>query len=156
MAKRYVKKNKVKLSREQQRQRAAARMAKKRAEDPAYCANEASKMAQKRVNPSYRKKEAVVKAKKRRNTSYRNEENKRNKKRKKIARKTTQYRKAADPKGYINNKIIQLISNWKDCEAGLGDLHYHNNRGQHYLGKMLHAVEFVVQLGLRPNFNPSG
>ena len=43
MAKRYVKKNKVKLSREQQRQRDAARKAKKRAEDPAYRANEATK-----------------------------------------------------------------------------------------------------------------
>ena len=46
MAKLYVKKNKAKLSREQQRQRDAAHKAKKRAEDPGYRANEAAKKAQ--------------------------------------------------------------------------------------------------------------
>ena len=123
MSKRYVKKNKPKLSLEQQRQRAAARMAKKRAEDPAYRANEASKMAQKM-------------ALKRANPSFRDKENKRNNKRMKTANKTKRQRKAANPKGYINNEIIQLITHWKDCEAGSGDLRHRNDKGQHYLGKM--------------------
>ena len=60
MAKRYVKKNKVKLSREQQRQRDAARKAKKMAEDPAYRANEAAKKAHKRLeDPAYLANEAA-------------------------------------------------------------------------------------------------
>ena len=48
-------------------------MAKKRA------ANEAAKMAQKRVELSYRKKEAMTRAKKRLNAAYKDEENKRKK-----------------------------------------------------------------------------
>ena len=137
MAKRYMKKNKVKLSREQQRQRAAARMAKKRAEDLAYRAKEASKMAQKRAeDPAYRANEAAKKALKRANPSYRDEENKRNNKRKKTAKKTKRQRKAANPKGYINNETVQLITNWEECEAGSGDLRHRNDKGQHYLGKM--------------------
>ena len=139
MAKRYVKKNKPKLSREQQRQRAAARMAKKRAEEPAYRANEqrqrdaAGKAKKRAEDPAYRAneaaKDAASKAQKRQNTTYKDEENKRNNKRKKTARKTKRQRKAANPKGYINNEIIQLITHWKDCEAGSGDLRHRNDKG---------------------------
>ena len=82
----YIKKNKPKLSREEQRQRDAARKAKKRAEDPAYRAKEAARKAKKRAeDPAYRVKEAAKMAakmaKKRQNATYKEEENKRTTKR---------------------------------------------------------------------------
>ena len=163
------------------RAKEAARKAKKRAEDPTYRVKEAVKMAKKRQNATHKeeenkrdkermtkkrrnatykeeenKRDKKRKTKKRRNATYKEEENKRNKKRMKTANKTKRQRKAANPKGYIDNELIQLISNWKDCEAGSDDLRHRNEKGQHYLGKMTARCGFCGAVGFEAELKSKG
>ena len=98
----------------------------------------------------------MTKAEKRQNTTNKDEENERNKKRKKTARKTKRQRKATNPKDYISNELIQLISNWKDCEAGSGDLRHRNKKGQHYLGKMTARCRFCGAVGFEAELKSKG